>query len=169
MGIVQQILKERGKDGPSDQDLKDLDLVNRAMTIAEKAFEGIRGKEGEPYIEHIKRVHNKVKKKGGDEEQQVIALLHDLVEDIPDWTIDDVKDYFPNRVVKGVKAITKRDGEPYMQYINRVQGNKDATVVKLADLEDNIHRTELNVADEPDETRFSRLDKYKKAYERLSH
>lgn len=151
-----------------EEKLQYLDTLERAIYIAQNAFKGETDKAGQPYYQHLKNVQKKIEKKGGDEEQQTIALLHDLLEDIPSWTEEDIKKYFSNRVLKALKAITKREGESYMQYIDRVSGNKDATQVKLADLEDNIQKTKSAIVDEPEEKRNKRLSKYRKAYERLS-
>lgn len=148
--------------------LEDLGILGRAIFIAQKAFAGETDKVGHPYYQHLKNVHTKIKKKGGDEEQQAIAFLHDLLEDIPSWDESKLGEYFSERVVRGVKALTKREGEKYEQYINRVSGNEDAVEVKLADLEDNIRKTKEGLVDEPEEKRLRRLNKYRKAYERLS-
>lgn len=142
--------------------------VGKAEEIVTREFEGETDKAGTPYIVHLNNVKETVKSWGGDEEAQAAALLHDLIEDIDGWAIEDLRGEFSNKVVKAVEAITKRQGEPYMQYVDRVSGNKLATLVKLADLEDNMRKTKENDADEDEETRIKRLKKYEKAYEKLS-
>ena len=44
----------------------------------------------------------------------------------------------PEIVVDAVVAITKADGEDYLTYINRVQWNLLARIVKIADILDNL-------------------------------
>ena len=65
---------------------------------------------------------------------QLIALLHDVVED-SNITLDDLREIgFPYSVVEAVDAITRRDGEDRIHYLNRVKENALARVVKIADL-----------------------------------
>lgn len=62
-----------------------------------------------------------------------LGLLHDTVED----------GYLPRallRVCPALDAITRRDGECYQDYIDRVSANPLARQVKLADLADNLRR-----------------------------
>lgn len=61
-----------------------------------------------------------------------LGLLHDTVEDgyLPRWLL----------AWPALDAITRRDGEQYAAYIERVAGNPHARAVKLRDLEHNLTR-----------------------------
>ena len=62
-----------------------------------------------------------------------LGLLHDTVED----------GYFPRALANAwpaLDALTRRDGERYSAYIDRVAGNKHARAVKLRDLQHNLTR-----------------------------
>jgi len=72
-----------------------------------------------------------------DEDIRIVAILHDVVEDT-EVTLDEIEDIFGAHVRYAVDAITEREGETYKDYIKRVHKNTFATVVKIADLQDNM-------------------------------
>ncbi len=107
--------------------------IERALQIAAKAHEGQRDKEGLPYVLHPLRVMMAVQ----GEEAQVVAVLHDVVEDTP-VTPDDLRQAgFSEAVLAAVECVTHRKGEPYADYVVRCKANEVARRVKLADLGDN--------------------------------
>lgn len=59
-------------------------MLGKAISIAAQAFEGKRDKSGSPYILHCLWVMDGVKHLG--EDVMIAAVLHDLIEDVPDWT-----------------------------------------------------------------------------------
>lgn len=59
-----------------------------------------------------------------------------------------------------IKALTKKRGEPYTEYIERVKENELARKVKIADLQ---HNMDLSRIPNPSKSDFERLEKYKKA------
>ena len=65
-----------------------------------------------------------------------IALLHDLIEDT-DSSLDEIES---EGTRKAVDILTRRTGESYFQYIQRIanSGNADAIVVKISDLTDHL-------------------------------
>jgi len=68
-----------------------------------------------------------------------VALLHDVVEDSQTWTVEGLRaEGYPEVIVEAVDAISRRKGEQYFSYINRVMQNDVARSVKLADLNDNL-------------------------------
>lgn len=94
--------------------------------------------KGKPYFErHVEEVVGVVSKAGGTDEHITVAYLHDVVEDTV-VTLDDIKIFFTDAVVEAVDAITKRKGESYFEYIDRVRKNDLATFVKAADLTVNL-------------------------------
>lgn len=70
--------------------------------------------------------------------RQTVALLHDVVEDT-DITVDDIRFEFGDEIASAVDSISKRDGEDYGDYIERVAKNFIAKEVKIADLQENLH------------------------------
>jgi len=93
-----------------------------------------------------------------------VAVMHDIVEDT-DITLDDLRNEgFSKQVVSAIECVTKREGEDYDSFIERISLNPLATKVKLADLEDNMDLSRLSDVTEKD---LERVEKYKKAKEKL--
>lgn len=134
-------------------------LYNVAMEIAYRQHMGQVDLAGKRYINHLIRVSDAC----SSARQKVVALLHDVIEDT-DYTIDDlrnaehIKDYL--EIIEAVDALTRRDGESYMDFIRRVSKNGIALCVKIRDLEDNLDCKRI-----PDMTSedWSRMKKYYKA------
>lgn len=107
--------------------------IEKALQIAAKAHEGQRDKEGLPYILHPLRVMAAV----AGEDAQIVAVLHDVIEDTP-VTADDLRAAgFSPPVVAAVVRVTHRKGEPYADYVVGCRADDVARRVKLADLADN--------------------------------
>ncbi len=135
-------------------------MIERAILIATNAHNGQIDKAGMPYILHPLRVMMNV----DSMEEKIVAVLHDVVEDTF-ITLKDIENTgFSSEVVAALDAITRRDGESYERFIVRVMTNKTACIVKLADLEDNMDLSRLEVVSDDD---IKRLEKYKKAHERI--
>ncbi len=142
-----------------------MSTLDRAISISAQAFEGNYDRDGKPYILHCLHVMRTVQNGGGDDEQMSIAVLHDLLEDCPDWTAERLqKEGFSIRVVTGVVCMTHLPNEPYDDYIRRVATNHDARKVKLADLRHNSDIMRLKGLREKD---FRRMEKYQRSYEYL--
>lgn len=91
-------------------------------------------KGGMLYITHPLRVMARFI--SSPEIYQIVAVLHDTVEDT-DVTLDDIDKQFGKEVRDAVDALSRRDGEPYIDFIRRGALNKTARAVKLSDLLDN--------------------------------
>jgi (p)ppGpp synthase/HD superfamily hydrolase len=136
-------------------------LETIAKGIATQAHQGQLDKADQPYISHPEFVASKVT---GDE-AKAVAWLHDVVEDTT-VTFDDLRAAgLSGVVVESVDAITKRDGEDYESYLERIATNPLAKAVKLADLAHNMDTSRLKTID--DKTR-ARLEKYKLALAKLT-
>ena len=135
-------------------------MLERAVKLAEKAHQGQLDKGGQPYILHARRVMEKCE----TEAEKITAILHDVMEDTP-YTLDDLrKEGFSEEILVALLCLTRREGEDYMRYIERVCKNPLAVRVKYADLEDNM---DLRRIPEPTEGDFARLEKYKRAKMRI--
>ena len=125
-----------------------------AYNIASKAHKGQKDKGGEDYFKHPLAVSNKLSGK----KEKIVALLHDVIEDT-DVTVNDLKEAgFSDEVVLAVSAITKKAGEDYEEYLNRVKQNPIALRVKIADME---HNSDISRIKNPKEKDLKRLEKYK--------
>jgi len=138
------------------------DIKELAFQIAKKAFDGKIDKGGKPYFNHLIRVSEKFKE---DEFLYPIAMLHDLIEDCPEWNEIYLRCLFSENIVSTIAVLTKKENEDYFDYIDRINQSSWATKVKLSDLKDNMDITRLDTISEKD---YQRLNKYLKAYKILS-
>ncbi len=137
-------------------------LETIAKQIAIKAHQGQFDKADQPYITHPEFVASQVT---GDE-AKAVAWLHDVVEDTP-VTFDDLRAAgLSENVIAGIDAITKREGEDYETYLERVAANPLARAVKLADLTHNMDTRRLKVITEKTK---ERLEKYQFAFFKLNN
>lgn len=137
-------------------------LVTLARGLAEKAHGGQVDKAGQPYISHPARVAARLE----TDYEIAVAWLHDVLEDT-DLTVQDLRDYgLPQQVVSAVEALTRRLGEDPQEYYQRVAGDRLATRVKFADLEDNSDPVRLALLDESTRTRL--IAKYRKGHALLT-
>lgn len=99
---------------------------------------------GKPYIRHPMAVAKTVEAMVGytfDHPAVVVAILHDVVED-SDLEVEDIDILFGKDIADAIEAITKRPDEDYLsEYIPRVAFNSYATIVKIADLMENLSNT----------------------------
>ena len=97
---------------------------------------------------------------------KTVAWLHDLVEDIEGWELDDLRDIgFSEDVVLAVDALTKRENEKYFEAVCRCGLNEHATKVKKADNTVNSQLIEYHRF--PTQKQHDRGDKYWISYHYL--
>lgn len=106
-----------------------------------------------------------------DPELQQIAILHDVVEDCPEWTIQRLRELgFSERVLAALTLMTKTEEdskageEGYFNYIRRMFSNLDAMLVKIADLTDNNQLSRMKGLSDSD---ILRTMKYMKSFAML--
>lgn len=136
-------------------------MIDIALAIARKAHAGQVDKAGVDYIQHPLYVSSQVK----TEQEKAVALLHDVLED-SDITAADLLAYgLSNEVVTAVQTLTKKKGQSYQDYLEKVKSNNLARVVKLADLKHNSDLSRLKTVSNTD---YERVKKYKNAIRYLS-
>jgi len=87
---------------------KDKKLIRKAFEVALDAHSDQRRKSGEAYIFHSIAVAKIVASEIGlDANSIAAALLHDVVEDCPRYTIDDIQQLFGETVARIVNGLTK--------------------------------------------------------------
>ncbi len=134
--------------------------LEKAIKIAIEAHAGQVDKAGKTYVLHPLRLMVQM----SSIEQQIVAVLHDVIEDSK-YTFDDLeKEGFDEKIISALQALTKKNGEDYDNFIMRVMQNKLATIVKIADLKDNSN---LNRIPNPTEKDLERVEKYIKALNSL--
>ena len=131
----------------------------RAKSLVEKLFDGMTDKEGEPYINHLLRVSNKLTNKN----TKIAGLLHDVVEDIEDFTFDDLRYFnFNEEIITLVSIVTNpKELSSYHDKITKIieTNNIEAIKLKYSDMTDNYDMNRLNKLDE--KTNNKLINKYK--------
>ena len=132
-------------------------MIEKARWVAAECHDGMVDKYGNPYMEHLERVADRVREMEYDfvdetseiELYVATAYLHDIVEDTK-ITRDILVQAFPVDVVTAIFKLTRKKGMTYAEYIEELMsgdwqsfGNLDlagkiARVVKLADLLDHV-------------------------------
>jgi guanosine-3',5'-bis(diphosphate) 3'-pyrophosphohydrolase len=135
------------------------EMLDKMLVLATNAHHGQFDKGGRPYILHPLRVMSFLKT--DDEELQCIALGHDVVEDTKTTYQDLLDAGMSQRVVDGIKALTKVPGYSYDDYKQQVMANKDAMLVKMADLRHNTDIRRLKGVTTKD---LDRIEKYHRFY-----
>ena len=94
----------------SSQHRKKVELITKAFNFARQAHKGVRRHSGEPYIMHPLAVARIVCKEIGLGSTSICAaLLHDVVEDT-DYTVEDIKNLFGEKIAEIVNGLTKIAG-----------------------------------------------------------
>ena len=128
-------------------------MIEKAKEFAAEYHKGMVDKYGNPYMEHLERVADRVREMEYDfvdetseiEMYVATAYLHDIIEDT-DCTREDLVALFPESAVEAIFRLTRKEGMTYAEYIERILSRdiiptlagKIARVVKLADLLDHL-------------------------------
>ena len=134
-------------------------MLSKMLRLATNAHDGQADKAGKTYIMHCLKVMHYLKSE--DEELMCIALGHDLVEDtkVTYHVLYEVG--FSDRVIEGIRALTKQRGQTYDEYKQQVFANEDAMRVKLCDLRHNSDIRRLKGVTQKD---VERITKYHQFY-----
>jgi (p)ppGpp synthase/HD superfamily hydrolase len=146
--------------------------LERAIAIAAEAHAGQIDKAGAPYVLHPLRVMLAVRSL----DERIVAVLHDVVEDCPGWSLDRLRaEGFSEAQVKAIASVTK-DGpekdmgaDSYEAFVRRAAANPIGRIVKLADLRDNCDVSRIA---HPTDRDHARIAKYRRAIaliEEISH
>ena len=138
-------------------------LYDKAYYIVRRVFLDKKDRGGSPYIEHLLYVSSQVSGKNA----KVVALLHDIIEDTMITKEDLLWMNFPQSIVDSVLLVTKREEEIYEEFIERLiqSNNKDALMVKKANMEHNMDLSRIPMVTEEDQKRVEK--KYKPNYQKI--
>lgn len=115
----------------------------QAFNLVQEGHAGQVDKRGQDYLQHLVAVSM-------GSTNRIVGLLHDYFEDVAGISeIDTPKFDFLLPIEKeALRALTRKEGESYFSYINRVKNSNPLAVsTKLADL--NNHLETLNLMPEP--------------------
>lgn len=138
--------------------------IDDALELVAKHFRGIVDKDGEPYVMHCLRVMMGV----SDKNAQLVALMHDLVEDTPITLKDLEQRGFSTDVVEAVDLVTHKSQDSYSDYILRIKRNPVAKQVKLSDLRDNASMERVLYRENSTARDTHRIHRYVLSYQFLS-
>ena len=94
----------------ASQHRKKVELITKAFNFARQAHKGVRRHSGEPYIMHPLAVARIVCAEIGLGSTSICAaLLHDVVEDT-DYTVEDIRNLFGEKIAMIVDGLTKISG-----------------------------------------------------------
>lgn len=124
-------------------------MLQKALEFATAAHDGQTRKNGvTPYITHPIGVAKIVREYGGDDNQIIIAKLHDVIEDC-EVTADEIRAEFGDDIADGVVALTntsKQDAPELNRAARKARDNQKLKViadryklVKLADIYYNVN------------------------------
>jgi len=134
-------------------------MLATMLVIVTNAHDGQFDKGGAPYILHPLKVMHYLK--SSDEELMCIALGHDVIEDTS-VTYKDLRDAgISERVILGIRAMTKQPGQTLEEYKEQIFASPDAMKVKMADLRHNSDIRRLKGVTEKD---IARMAKYHQFY-----
>jgi|SRR5579862_5430279 len=137
--------------------MNEQELLEKAIAIAVEAHKGQKDRYGAPYVLHPIRVMLRLR----TPIEQMVGVLHDVVEDT-DWSFEDLgREGFPQPVIEALRAVTKVEGEEYDDFVRRSARIPLARRVKLADLQDNM---DLGRMPEITDKDLPRLQRYLKAW-----
>ena len=113
----------------------------------EKYPKGQTDKKDFPYIAHINDVAYRVSELG--ESYEIVGLLHDAIEDAHNYEAREevkslINSHFDLEVIDAINAMTKMENEDYfLDYLPRLNKNKIALKVKIADSSHNLSKAHL--------------------------
>jgi (p)ppGpp synthase/HD superfamily hydrolase len=129
--------------------------LSKMLVLATNKHAGQFDKGGNPYVLHPLSVMYLLG--DVDEELRCIAIGHDIVEDCG-VSYSELRELgFSERVIDGIRCLTKVPGESYEEYKEKVKSNADAITVKKADLTHNTDIRRLKVVSKKD---MERMEKY---------
>ena len=102
-----------------------MDWIARARALATEAHAGQIDKAGQPYIGHVGRVAARVR---GDADAEVVAWLHDVVEDCPGFAAQ--VQAFPPAVQHAVQLLSRNstpDADHSRAHCRRPAGTEGET------------------------------------------
>jgi hypothetical protein len=138
--------------------------IEKAVEIAARAHAGVKDKQGKPYLLHPIRVMMGVE----GEAAQIVAILHDVVEDTP-MTLQDIEaEGFGPEIIDALELVTHKAGQAYSEYVVACKRNEIARQVKLSDLRDNGNFDRLLLRPDKFASDSSRMHRYALSYRFLT-
>ncbi|MBQ7448646.1 MAG: bifunctional (p)ppGpp synthetase/guanosine-3',5'-bis(diphosphate) 3'-pyrophosphohydrolase [Paludibacteraceae bacterium] len=131
--MIQEEFEALLKDYSETPHNQKIELITKAFHFAYQAHKGVFRKSGEPYILHPLAVARiTVKEIGLGSTSICAALLHDVVEDT-EYTVEDIKNLFGEKIANIVAGLTKISSSHFAQGISAQAENFRKLLITLAD------------------------------------
>jgi len=132
------------------------ELLELAIAMSREAHAGQTDKANRPYFLHPEAVASFV----DTEREKIVAYLHDVMEDHPDYLPESgFRERFGDEVTDALLLLCHDRDDSYTEYIEKIRssGNRLAIRVKLADLRHNMDVSRgITIADPEERERFYR-------------
>lgn len=137
--------------------------IEIATNIAENYFKDSVDKGGNPYMEHLRYVSSH----GRNEAEQIVGMLHDILEDTKLTAEDLIGEGIPKSLVHKIELLSHDKSISYSDYIENLLDSHDieAIYVKKIDMENNMDLKRIPNVTEKDIDRVQK--KYKPNYEKI--
>ncbi|MDR1343903.1 MAG: RelA/SpoT family protein [Tannerellaceae bacterium] len=108
--MIQQEFQKLLDDYTNSNHRRKIERITKAFNFANQAHAGVKRLDGDPYIMHPLAVARVVCSEMGLGSTSICsALLHDVVEDT-DYTVEDIKNMFGDKIAQIVDGLTKISG-----------------------------------------------------------
>ena len=105
--VIQEEFSNLLNDYLNSNHRRKVERITKAFNFANQAHSGVKRRSGEPYILHPLAVARVVCREMGLGSTSIsAALLHDVVEDT-EYTVDDIRDMFGEKIAQIVDGLTK--------------------------------------------------------------
>lgn len=119
-----------------------LPLANKALKLLIEEMNATKGfarHDGKDYFVHPIAIAQTALDNGFREDVLIAScLLHDILEDVPHINFDVLVGEFGEEVATIVDNVSKRDGEPFAEYIERFSSDRTSALVKILDRLNNV-------------------------------
>ncbi len=123
------------KNSKMEHSVKAADVLIKEMN----SQKGFSRHNGDDYFVHPIEVAMEALHLGlYDDEIIASCLLHDVMEDIDFITFEYIKEEFSHEIAIIVDNVSKRDNEPFEQYLDRISSHPKSAIVKTLDRMNNV-------------------------------
>lgn len=131
--MIEDAFQDLLQDYANSRHTQKVELVTRAFHFANKAHHGVRRLSGEPYMLHPLAVAKIVVKEIGLGSTSICAaLMHDVVEDT-DYTTEDIRNLFGDKIAQIVDGLTKISGGVFGQQASEQAENFRKLLLTMSD------------------------------------
>jgi len=131
--LIQQEFEGLLEDYRNSNHRQKVEIITKAFNFAKTAHKGMKRRSGEPYIMHPLAVARIVVKEIGLGSTSICAaLLHDVVEDT-EYTVDDIRNHFGDKIAQIVEGLTKISGGVFAEKASQQAENFRKLLLTMSD------------------------------------